>query len=442
LDGFQTEKFHLFFGRYKLNDPSETSYVERTVSAAIIHEDWGKDIHSRDGDIAVLTLSSSVQFTKFIQPACLPVKDANVFNVKGSVVGYGKSELTVLHENIPKFIEIDSVDYYDCLVSNNAFGKLVSRNTFCAGGKGKSPCRGDSGGGYYVLDQNRKKWYAYGIVSAALIKEEQCDPDHYVVFVAVSKYVDWIREKAGLVEKNSGNIYPGTCLHAGQYVNSENECFKLIMQHDGNLVIYRNEDGKPIWDTRPRDGVDRVCMQEDGNFVLYAGNSPTWATNTINRDAAYISMQNDGNLVMYTGKADPAVWATATVTLCSTKAEQNKDKLFGNSCLAAGKRIYSKKGCFYLKLERDGSLKIYRVADNKVIWSTEANDAKKACMLYDGNFGLFNGNALKWESKTSGNHGAYIVMQSDGNLVIYKEDSTILWASHTVTPCVPEGGIE
>ncbi|HET9053433.1 MAG TPA: hypothetical protein VFM90_04630, partial [Cyclobacteriaceae bacterium] len=63
---------------------------------------------------------------------------------------------------------------------------------------------------------------------------------------------------------------------------SPNGKFYLIFQGDKNLVLYkRTPDGeKPLWATATNNRVNRCVMQGDGNLVLYNNNNPVWATNT------------------------------------------------------------------------------------------------------------------------------------------------------------------
>ena len=77
----------------------------------------------------------------------------------------------------------------------------------CAGGeRGKSACRGDSGGGLFINDEDGGPWYLFGIVSyggfdcEAAIPEAYTRYDYYILFYflsfyllfRVSSYVDWI----------------------------------------------------------------------------------------------------------------------------------------------------------------------------------------------------------------------------------------------------------
>ncbi|MFJ8627840.1 hypothetical protein ACIRD3_34070 [Kitasatospora sp. NPDC093550] len=57
---------------------------------------------------------------------------------------------------------------------------------------------------------------------------------------------------------------------------------RLIMQGDGNLVMYRNTGNGdvPLWSTHSAGCGDRAIMQGDGNLVVYGtGTRICWANN-------------------------------------------------------------------------------------------------------------------------------------------------------------------
>ena len=113
-------------------------------------------------------------------------------------------------------------------------------------------------------------------------------------------------------------LTPGQQLKTGQSLTSQNRCFTLVLQQDGNLVLYQNSRRRPLWATGT-DGtaVERAIMQTDGNFVMYRHNgSPVWASNTDGKDGSRLIVQNDGNVVIYTPIRNRPVWATNTVRSC------------------------------------------------------------------------------------------------------------------------------
>ena len=58
-------------------------------------------------------------------------------------------------------------------------------------------------------------------------------------------------------------------------------------------------------------GKGRLIMQTDGNLVVYdAGNAPKWSTGTSGRAVTHVIMQTDGNLVIYNNTTP--IWASDT----------------------------------------------------------------------------------------------------------------------------------
>ncbi len=103
------------------------------------------------------------------------------------------------------------------------------------------------------------------------------------------------------------NILASTqILYQGESLESPNGRFKLVLQADGNLVLYDKD--KALWSsgTNGKDA-KKLVMQNDGNLVLYGPNGPVWASNTSGNRGAYLVLQDDGNLVIY-----KAVWSTGT----------------------------------------------------------------------------------------------------------------------------------
>jgi hypothetical protein len=112
----------------------------------------------------------------------------------------------------------------------------------------------------------------------------------------------------------------GDQLHIGQAIFSGSEDYYLILQEDGNLVLYDNRGlmsssgiVRALWHSRTYGrAVERAIMQEDGNFVLYGFNGePIWHSRTHGHSGAEIAVQNDGNVVIYNQSGQP-IWASNT----------------------------------------------------------------------------------------------------------------------------------
>jgi hypothetical protein len=124
----------------------------------------------------------------------------------------------------------------------------------------------------------------------------------------------------GQIQVKSDRLTKNQQLNQHQAIVSQNGNYELIMQGDGNLVLYNN-DIKAIWSTNTHNSnAQELIMQNDGNLVLYKYLNqiqPLWWTNTQAKwwnpfSGAYVVMQNDGNLVVYSSINIP-LWASNTV---------------------------------------------------------------------------------------------------------------------------------
>jgi hypothetical protein len=90
-------------------------------------------------------------------------------------------------------------------------------------------------------------------------------------------------------------------------LTSQNGDLRLILQTDGNLVVYRR-DATVLWCSWTQGRAVALGLQQgDGNFVLYGADTRDvyFATWTQGHPGAHMVMQNDGNLVIYDAANKP-----------------------------------------------------------------------------------------------------------------------------------------
>ncbi|MEV7628841.1 hypothetical protein AB0O15_37950, partial [Actinoplanes sp. NPDC089786] len=89
---------------------------------------------------------------------------------------------------------------------------------------------------------------------------------------------------------------------------------------------------------------------------------------------------------------------------------------------------------FSAVMHSDGNLVVYRSDLGKALWASNTDRIPGAFLIMqeDGNAVVYIGARPCWSTKTQGNPGAYLVMQDDGNLVVYSANGLPLWASNTV----------
>ena len=94
-----------------------------------------------------------------------------------------------------------------------------------------------------------------------------------------------------------------------------------------------------------------------------------------------------------------------------------------------GQGIVSDNLQYSFILQQDGNLVQYG-GPLQALWATMTSNPAGAqlVMQLDGNLVLYEGGQAVWASNTGGNPGAYFAVQGDGNIVVYSSDNRPLWA--------------
>ena len=205
--------------------------------------------------------------------------------------------------------------------------------------------------------------------------------------------------------------------------------FTARLNDDGNFVIYRGEWPPafvPVWSTNTAGNAgSKLIMQGDGNLVLYRANgSSSWASNSQGRGGTKVVLRGNGRLDVVNA-AGGVVWASnAQVSGCSEPG--------GIPPVPTPKPTVTPtpsappaSGSF---LPINGVL-----TKNKFLKVTGRGSSCgfQAIMQGDGNFVLYRGSAAIWSTRTSGNPGATLVFQGDGNIVVKRANNTVVWSATT-----------
>jgi hypothetical protein len=222
----------------------------------------------------------------------------------------------------------------------------------------------------------------------------------------------------------------GEQLLRGDWLTSGDGRFTFILQDDGNLVLYGPYGAKWASGTAGR-AVARCVMQGDGNLVLYDyASRPVWASNTPWQPNSRLVVQSDGNVVIY---RSGSVWATNTVVYPGAPGWSDpsvRDRLHAGQELLRGQSLNSTNGHFSLVMQDDGNLVLY--GPGRALWAsnTAGRAVRAAIMQSDSNLVLYGyDNRSVWASNTAGRFAPTLVLQNDGNLVIYA--TWAIWATGT-----------
>ncbi|VWC89405.1 peptidase S53 [Burkholderia contaminans] len=229
----------------------------------------------------------------------------------------------------------------------------------------------------------------------------------------------------------SGGIGEGTTLKPRQAVYSASGNHALLMQEDGNLVLYNTTNGAAVWNTGTYGNPGAYAVfQTDGNFVVYSANGAAlWNSATYGQSGSqYLSVQDDGNMVIY--RLFVPAFATATDTPGNVVSATGPAVWKGGVVLSSGQSLTSGNGANVLVMQGDGNLVLLH--QGAPVWNsvTFGHSGAFAVMQGDGNLVVYSAaGAPLWDSRTGGNPGAVTYVQDDGNVVIYTQRPS--WSTNT-----------
>ncbi|XP_006894377.1 PREDICTED: coagulation factor VII-like [Elephantulus edwardii] len=166
---------------------------ERKIAQVMIPDKYIKG--KTDHDIALLRLTTPVNFTDYVVPICLPDKTFSEQTLAyirfstvsgwGQLLHRGSTSLELMVIDVPRLMTQDCNE--QTVKSSNT--PVLTENMFCAGylDGTKDACKGDSGGPHTTKYQNT--WYLTGIVSWG---EGCASVGNIGVYTRVSQYIEWL----------------------------------------------------------------------------------------------------------------------------------------------------------------------------------------------------------------------------------------------------------
>jgi hypothetical protein len=223
----------------------------------------------------------------------------------------------------------------------------------------------------------------------------------------------------------------------------------LVMQTDGNLVQYLVrpdcQNGPVLWSSNTYGNTGAYAvMQSDGNFVVYkASGSSTaggslWASGTWGQAGATASLDG-GALRVHHGTT--VSWQDVSGYLpvhdaSGNPLQQVSNQLLPNYRMANGS--WAESSSVWLVQQNDGNVVLYRKSDGTALWSTGTNGHPGAAtdVSSTGNVEVVQNGSQLWKnpmSQTSPN--AYLKVQDDANVVLYRQNTSdpanALWSTGT-----------
>lgn len=223
----------------------------------------------------------------------------------------------------------------------------------------------------------------------------------------------------------SAPLLPGESIKRREIRYSPNGSHALVLQDDGNLVLYRVADDKAVWATATENkGCDQVTLGQDGDLVVSKGGAPVWRSKTGNTVAALLVGDN-GELALVGSNGlefrsgDGSTWTGPTRL-------RKGGTLAPDTRLEPGDALLAADGVHALWYRKDGDLALVNLASGAVLAHTGTSGAGAVKFQSDGNLVVYTpAGAPTWSSGTYG-RGATVLAIVDGGLQIRK-DTTTLW---------------
>eukprot|EP00823_Brevimastigomonas_motovehiculus_P004193 TRINITY_DN269_c0_g1_i1.p1 TRINITY_DN269_c0_g1~~TRINITY_DN269_c0_g1_i1.p1 ORF type:complete len:230 (+),score=34.59 TRINITY_DN269_c0_g1_i1:95-784(+) len=141
---------------------------------------------------------------------------------------------------------------------------------------------------------------------------------------AIRKEADSVAKKLKVFEDEQKKIPPSSLISpnhfsTGGQLRSKNGAYLLACQEDGNCCLYVSGHScvsNCLWSSKTSGKGNlpyRLVMQNDGNLVMYnKKNEAVWACGNNSGKAPFrLDLQDDGNLVAY-DSTSKSVWSTST----------------------------------------------------------------------------------------------------------------------------------
>jgi hypothetical protein len=202
---------------------------------------------------------------------------------------------------------------------------------------------------------------------------------------------------------------PATDLEAGDAVNIPSE----------HIILFKS------WVTH---GKRATFIEEPG-----CSGSIKWA----HEFTSDVSINGTKIYVAYEGRTFDAIRYNSIQNKCTSvptaKNPAACGKIMAGEGLQEGESQKSCDGRFVLTMQTDGNLVLRWHNGGGVLWAsgTGSSPAHEVLMQGDGNLVVYDHcHDAFWSSHTGGQSGAHAVVQDDGNLVVY-DNGKAIWSSHT-----------
>ncbi|XP_045450452.1 serine protease Hayan-like [Melitaea cinxia] len=190
-------------GAVNIYNSSRSGLADVKIKNIIVHPNYKPP--EKYYDIALIELETTVNFTKYVHPACLNTKPAvDIKNNIFTVTGWGETEnRTTSHHLLSATVDLFDSNCSNLVLNRNWWGPLDQH--LCAGKLDGSvdTCYGDSGGPLqYKLIERKDDGTMHMIVAITTFGARKCaKADTPTVYTQVSTFIEWIENHVWQDEK-------------------------------------------------------------------------------------------------------------------------------------------------------------------------------------------------------------------------------------------------
>lgn len=212
-------------------------------------------------------------------------------------------------------------------------------------------------------------------------------------------------------------IDSGGRLLSGEEAGTADGQYSLVMQRDGNLVLYTGS--RPLWEsgTDGHPGATGL-MEKNGDFVVVSKSGRVlWNTKTSGHVGASLVLENDGNLSLEAGAS--ILWSSRSWN----------DSLAPSEALHQGWYLLSNDSACRLTLSRGGNL-VLSAPGGPTIWQTRPHGGRgdEAVMEGDGDLVIRSRTGhILWSTATAGRAGASLYVSRDGAVFVETAAGDVAW---------------
>lgn len=219
---------------------------------------------------------------------------------------------------------------------------------------------------------------------------------------------------------DASRLSAGQVLGPGSTLRSPTGQYTLSMQPDGDLVELAG--ARPVWSSGSRGNPGaRAVLQGDGDLVVRSATGRLlWHAASAGSGADVVVLSDSGSVILARGTGTAALWSSRT----------RLDVLRSGQQLAPGDALRAGNGRHRAVMQKDGEVGLYDRSAG--LWGSGTRRPGASLVLQpDGDLVVRSSSGQRlFSSGTAGKHADKLIMQSDGNLVLYAGSKPVWSAKH------------